>query len=95
MTFSFRRVAVLAVAPQVAPGDKSWLLHSDGGSDERSLVFPIPITSAFLPRLARGIDPAHAGRMRFRVGRLSVASHNPIARDARTDEVTSSQKWFR
>ena len=90
----FLTCRLLAVAPR-GPGNKRKLLYCYDGSDEHSHVFPVPYTSASPDRLVRSVLRLHRRLMRGCAGRLTVASHAPITRDARTVEVASFQKRFR
>ena len=79
--------------------DKRKLLYSYDGSIERSHMFPVPFTSAFLDRLVQSIgQPLQVACAHGACGPdaecLSVASHPAITRDARTAKVTPFQEWF-
>lgn len=91
MTVDSLTGCLLATAPLPKEGDKRKLCNFQDGSDEDSLTFPVPYTSASPNSLVMLVGHAHAYPVCLRTGRLTAASHPLITQDACAVKVTPFQ----
>jgi hypothetical protein len=78
------------------PGKQELAGHSDGGSDERSLAFPIPFTSPSSRGLAQRVAYLHRQARLLRAKEVYPRLHpSQLLKTRRAGEVTQFHEWFR